>query len=78
MSVAVLALVMVTSISFICTWLNNVQTGGMAGTIASWTMVYPFLIASGYIVELISLPLAMKAATAISGFDPKAAPAPEA
>ena len=77
-SVAVLALVMVTSISFICTWLNNVQTGGMAGTIASWTMVYPFLIASGYIVELISLPLAMKAATAISGFDPKAAPAPEA
>ena len=77
-SVAVLALVMVTSISFVCTWLNNVQTVGMAGTIASWTMVYPFLIASGYIVELVSLPLAMKAATAISGFDPKAAPAPEA
>ena len=65
---------MVTSISFVCTWINNVQTAGMAGVIASWTMVYPFLIGCGYVVELISLPLAMKVAKAISGFDPAAAP----
>lgn len=77
-SVAILAFVMITSISFICTWLNNVQTVGMEGTWASWLMVYPFLLGSGYVVELISLPLAMKAAKAISGFDPAAAPpAPE-
>lgn len=72
-SVAVLAFVMITSISFVCTWINNVQVGGMAAVIASWTMVYPFLLVSGYVIELISLPLAMKAAKAISGFDPAAA-----
>lgn len=72
-SVAVLAFVMITSISFVCTWMNNVQVGGMAAVIASWTMVYPFLLVSGYVIELISLPLAMKAAKAISGFDPAAA-----
>ena len=49
------------------------QVGGMAAVIASWTMVYPFLLVSGYVIELISLPLAMKAAKAISGFDPAAA-----
>ena len=64
---------MITSISFVCTWINNVQVGGMAAVIASWTMVYPFLLVSGYVIELISLPLAMKAAKAISGFDPAAA-----
>lgn len=78
-SVAVLAFVMITSISFICTWLNNVQTTGMAGTWASWTMVYPVLLIAGYIAQLATLPLAMKIASAISGFDPAAAPpAPEA
>ena len=76
-SVFVLAFVMITSISFICTWLNNVQAGGMAGTIAAWTMVYPFLLVCGYIVQLITLKPIMKLATAISGFDPAAAPAPE-
>lgn len=69
-SVFVLALVMITSISFVCTWLNNVQTAGMAGTWEAWLMVYPFLLVSGYVVELISLPLAFKIAAAISGFDP--------
>ena len=72
-SVAVLAFGMITSISFVCTWINNVQVGGMAAVIASWRMVYPFLLVSGYVIELISLPLAMKAAKAISGFDPAAA-----
>lgn len=80
-SVAVLCFVMVTCISFICTWIANVQTAGMAGVWASWLMVYPVLLGGGYIVQLISLKPAMKAAAAISGFDPAAAPpapAPEA
>ena len=76
-SVLILALVMVTSISFICTWINTVQTGGMEGTMAGWTMVYPFLIVSGYVVELICLPIAFKLATAISGFDPDKVPVPQ-
>ena len=76
-SVAVLALVMITSISFICTWINNIQVAGWDGTFAAWIMVYPFLLAGGYVVELIMLPLAMKMAAAISGFAPSKAPSPE-
>lgn len=73
-SVAILAFVMITSISYICTWINNVQQVGWDGTWAAWIMVYPFLLASGYVVELITLPIAMKIAAAISGFDPASAP----
>ncbi|WP_241963563.1 hypothetical protein [Gordonibacter sp. 28C] len=75
-SVAVLALVMITSISYVCTWINNVQVAGWDGTFAAWIMVYPFLLASGYVVELVMLPVAMKLAAAVSGFDPSKAPAP--
>jgi hypothetical protein len=74
-SVVVLALVMVTSISFICTWLTNVQTMGMEGVMASWLMVYPVLLVGGYVILATFLIPAMKLAAAISGFDPaKAAP----
>lgn len=76
-STVVLTFVMITSISFICTWIANVQTAGMAGVIASWTMVYPFLLGCGYVVQVLTLKPIMKLATAISGFDPAAAPAPE-
>lgn len=76
-SVAILAFVMITSISYICTWINNVQISGWDGTFAAWIMVYPFLLACGYVVELIMLPLSMKMAAAISGFDPSKAPSPQ-
>ncbi len=76
-SVAVLAFFMITLISFICTWINNVQQTGMEGVWAAWLMVYPFLLVCGYVVQLITLPLIMKLATAISGFDPSAMPAAE-
>lgn len=76
-SVAVLAFVMITLISFICTWINNVQQAGMEGVVASWLMVYPVLLAGGYVVQLVTLPPVMKLATAISGFDPNAIPVPE-
>lgn len=76
-SVLILAVVMVGSISFICTWINNIQQVGWDGTVAAWLMVLPFLLVSGYVVELISLPLAMKAAAAISGFDPAKMAPPE-
>lgn len=73
-SVAVLCFTMITLISFICTFNANVQTAGMAGVWASWIMVYPVLLGAGYVAQLISLPLAQKAATAISGFDPSELP----
>lgn len=78
-SVAILALVMVTCISFICMFTTNVQTLGMAGVIGLWSMIYPVLLIAGYIALLISVPIAMKIAKAVSGFDPTAAPpAPKA
>ena len=76
-SVAVLAVTMVTTISFICTFIANVQTVGMQGVISSWLMVYPVLLGAGYVLQLFTLPLAFKLATAISGFDPASAPAPQ-
>ena len=68
---------MVCSISFICTWINNVQQTGMEGVMASWLMVLPVLLVSGYIIQLIMLPICFKIATAVSGFDPNKAPVPE-
>jgi hypothetical protein len=76
-SVSILCLVMVCSISFICTWINNVQQTGMEGVMASWLMVLPVLLVSGYIIQLIMLPICFKIATAVSGFDPNKAPVPE-
>jgi hypothetical protein len=76
-AVVILAIVMVTSISFVCTWINNVQTpGGMGAVIASWLMVYPVLLGAGYVVLAAFLPPVMKMATAVSGFDPTKAPPP--
>ena len=72
------ALIMISAISFICTWFNNVQQVGMAGVMQSWLMVWPFLLVSGWVILVIFLPLAFKAGAALSGFDPAAAPAPEA
>ncbi len=78
-SVAVLAFVMVTCISFICMFTANVQSLGMAGVIGLWTMIYPVLLIAGYVALLISVPIAIRIAKAVSGFDPAAAhPAPEA
>lgn len=74
-SVFVLAFVMVTSISFICTFISNVQTVGMAGVISTWLLVYPVLLGLGYLLQLCTLWAAFKIAAAISGFDPaKATP----
>lgn len=72
-SVFVLAFIMITSISFICTYIANVQNIGMAGVIGTWTMVYPALLGIGYVLQLVTLPLGFKLAKAISGFDPAAA-----
>lgn len=73
-SVFVLAFVMITSISYVCTWINNVQTAGWDGTFAAWMMVYPFLLCCGYVVQLVCLKPTFKLAAAISGFDPSKMP----
>lgn len=67
-------IVMVTLISFIMTWINNVQTIGMEGVIQSWLMVYPFLFVAGYLIIAIFLLPSFSLAAKISGFDPNAAP----
>ena len=73
-SIAVLCFCMVTCISFICTFISNVQSIGMAGVIDSWLMVYPTLLGLGYILQLCTVWLAFKIAAKISGFDPAALP----
>lgn len=67
-------IVMVTLISFIMTWINNVQTIGMEGVIQSWLMVYPFLFVAAYLIIAIFLLPCFSLAAKISGFDPNAAP----
>lgn len=49
----------------------------MEGVMASWLMVLPVLLVSGYIIQLIMLPICFKIAAAVSGFDPNKAPVPE-
>ena len=74
-------LIMVTMISFIMTWINNVQTLGMEGVIGSWLMVIPFLLVAGYVIIAVFLLPCFSLAAKLSGFDPNAAPpeaAPEA
>lgn len=74
----VLALVMATCITFLCMFLNNFQTGGMPIVVGAWLAIYPPALACAYPLVLVSLPLVMKMATRISGFDPAAMHAPEA
>ena len=72
-------LIMVTMISFIMTWINNVQQAGMEGVMASWFMVLPFLLVAGYLIIAVFLLPCFSLAAKLSGFDPNAAPpAPQA
>lgn len=73
----ILAFGLITCVSIACVWITNVQTLGLDASIAIWTMVYPPMLGVGYVVILITLPLMMKIATAISGFNPQEAPAPD-
>ena len=48
----------------------------MDACVGIWMMVYPPLLGAGYLVILVILPLAMRLASAISGFDPNG-PSPQ-
>jgi len=56
----------------LCSFLNSFAAFG-ADLFQPWLGCLPFYLGSGYIVLLIVLPIGMKLATAISGFDPVAA-----
>lgn len=73
----VLAFVMATCITFLCMFLNNFQTGGMQMVIGGWLAIYPVTLGCAYPLVLVALPLVMKMATSISGFNPATAHAPE-
>lgn len=73
----VLAFVMATCITFICMFLNNFQTGGMGMVVGAWLMIYPPALVCAYPLVLVSLPLVMKMAVSISGFNPAVDHAPE-
>ena len=67
------ALVLVSLISFICTWLASVQTAGMAGVIAGWNAIWPMAVLLGAIILILFMNPVMKMASKASGFDPTAA-----
>lgn len=70
----VLAFVLITLVSVACVWITNIQAMGLDGSIGIWLLVYPYLLGIGYLVIVLILPLIMRLATAISGFDPKEMP----
>jgi hypothetical protein len=65
---------MITLVSFSCFWLNNVQVIGLEATVGAWFAAWGPLLLLGYIILAVFLPLGFKLGTAISGFDPMAAP----
>ena len=56
----------------LCSFLNGFAAFGDA-LIQPWLSCLPYYLGFGYIVLLITLPIGMKLATAITGFDPAAA-----
>ena len=72
----VLAFTLITLVSVSCVWMTNAQSLGLDACVGIWMMVYPPLLGAGYLVILVILPLAMRLASAISGFDPNG-PSPQ-
>ena len=73
LAVLVVTFFMVTIMSFLCTWMNNVQRIGMVPVLMSFLSTYPVMFVGGYIIEFIIMKPAMKIAASISGFDGLAA-----
>ncbi len=73
----VLAFVMATSITFICMFLNNFQTGGIEMVVSAWFLIWLPALICAYPLVLITLPLIMKMASSISGFNPAVDHSPE-
>ncbi len=69
-SCAVLALVFVTVLLFTISFINNVVSGGMAGVVGFFLLVYPGVLTSAYAAIVVTLPLAVKLSAICSGFDP--------
>lgn len=69
-SSAVLAFFMATLILFFCALVNVITVAGMPGVLGFFVSSYPIVLLMAFIAIVIFVPLAMKAATAISGFDP--------
>jgi hypothetical protein len=68
---AVLDLVNVSCILAICSLINTIAEGGIAGTIAFFLQVYPAALVAGFLAILLVLPAAQKIASGISGFKPE-------
>ena len=73
LAVLVVTFFMVTIMSFLCTWINNVQRIGLIPVLMSFLSTYPIMFVGGYVIEFIIMKPSMKIATAISGFNGQAA-----
>jgi hypothetical protein len=70
----VLGTCMAVVITFVCAFINNITTQGMAGVIGFFLSFIPIIIGIAVLIVLILLAPVMKMASAISGFDPMQAP----
>jgi hypothetical protein len=69
-----LAFFLITCVSIACLWMTNIQSLGLETSLMLWTLIYPALLAGGYVVIFAFFPLAALAAAKISGFDPSKMP----
>lgn len=68
------AFCMCTLIPLVCDFINVFPLGGFAGVAAAFTGPYFVILGIGFVLMLVFMPIAMKLATAISGFDPSTPP----
>lgn len=69
-SSAVLAFFMGTLILLFMAVINVLPTAGVTGLVGFFISAYPLVLIAAYVAILIFLPLAMRIATSISGFNP--------
>lgn len=77
-SSAVLAFFMGTIILFFCAFINVFAAAGMLAVLGFFASAYGVVLLAAYASILVFLPIGMKIARAISGFDPAAAGADSA
>lgn len=67
-------LCMCTLIPLLCNFINNFPAGGLAGVWQGYALTYFPVLGMGFLLMLVFMPIALKLAKSISGFDPDALP----
>ncbi len=71
----VVAVILITCIAFVMSFVNNILTGGLPGVLGFFLMIWPGALLCGFVAILVTLGPCMKVAVHATGFDPSRAPA---